>query len=302
MRKLLSAFVVTAALAGAADSARGALLYATGTVTGASVISRFDSDALGSVTTVPVTGLQAGETLVGIDVRPAGGFSTTLYGLGSTSRLYIINPLTGTATQVGASQLSTLLNGTAFGFDFNPAADLLRSVSNTEQNLRINATTGALVAADSALNPAGNIVATAYNNNVFGAASTTLFAIDSAAGTLVMIGSVNGTPNSPNTGIITTVGSLGLGTNLNESIGFDIQGTSTTGSATITTGGISRLYTVNLSTGAATLAPTNGGAIGTGTVSYLGVAATPAPEPGTTGLVGLAAAGLLFRRRRAAVA
>ena len=62
----------------------------------------------------------------------------------------------------------------------------------------------------------------------------------------------------------------GAGINLNEAIGFDIAGENGIAYATITTGGISRLYTVNLTTGAATLV----GAIGTGT-PYLGLTATP---------------------------
>src|ERR1044072_7268736 len=86
---------------------RAELLYATN----GSSITRFDSTALGTTTTVPVTGLQGGETLVGIDLRPA---TSTLYGIGSSSRMYTINPITGTATQVGSAGAFTL-NGTAFG-------------------------------------------------------------------------------------------------------------------------------------------------------------------------------------------
>src|SRR6186713_1398487 len=59
----------------------------------------FDSAAAGTVTTIPVTGLGAGETLIGIDHRPATG---ALYGLtidaGNTGRLYVINATTGVAT------------------------------------------------------------------------------------------------------------------------------------------------------------------------------------------------------------
>ena len=44
----------------------------------------------------------------------------------------------------------------------------------------------------------------------------------SDVGTLVRQGSPDGTPNSPNNGTLTTVGSLVLGTNLNEAMGFDI--------------------------------------------------------------------------------
>ena len=227
-------------------------------------LTRFDSGTLGSTTTVPVTGLQVGESLVGIDFRPA---DAQIYGIGSTSRIYRLNILTGAATQVGtAGQFA--LNGTAWGTDVNPVADQIRLVSNTEQNLRLNPVDGTLSGTDSALNPAGNVVAAAYSNNFAGASATTLYDIDSAAGTLL-------TQNPPNTGTLTTVGALGLGTNLNEYIGFDIAGENGIAYATITTGGISRLYTVNLATGAATLQSSNGGAIGSGSTAFLGMTATP---------------------------
>jgi hypothetical protein len=227
-------------------------------------LSRFDTGALGTVTSVPVTGLQGGETLVGIDYRPA---DAQIYGIGSTSRIYRLNILTGAATQIGMAGQFTL-NGTAFGTDVNPLADRMRLVSNTEQNLRLNPADGTLTQTDTALNPAGNVVAAAYSNNFAGASATTLYDIDSAAGTLL-------TQNPPNNGTLVTVGSLGLGTNLNEAIGFDIAGENGIAYATITTGGISRLYTVNLATGAVTLSSSNGGAIGTGTTPFLGVTATP---------------------------
>jgi hypothetical protein len=101
-----------------------------------------------------------------------------------------------------------------------------------------------------------------------GATATTLYDIDSAAGTLV-------TQNPPNNGTLSTVGSLGVGTNLNEAIGFDIAGENGIAYAAMTTGGISRLYTVNLTTGAVTIQSSNGGAIGSGTTPFLGLTATP---------------------------
>jgi hypothetical protein len=245
--------------AGFSSSAQAIPLVATN----GSALSRFDSGALGSVTTVPVTGLQGGETLVGIDFRPA---DAQIYGIGSTSRIYRLNILTGVATQVGTTGQFTL-NGTAFGTDVNPVGDRIRLVSNTEQNLRLNPIDGTLTATDPALNPAGNVVAAAHSNNFVGATTTTLYDIDSAAGTVVT--------QNPTSGALASVGSLGLGTNLNEAIGFDIAGENGVAYATITTGGISRLYVVNLSTGAATLQSSNGGAIGTGLTPFLGVTATP---------------------------
>lgn len=278
-----SSIAVASAIGGTANAE---LLYATN----GTAISRFDSASLGTVTTVPVTGLQAGETLVGIDIRPA---TDILYGVGSTSRVYTLNPISGAATQVGSSGAFTL-NGTAFGTDFNPTVDRIRQVSNTEQNLRLNPNDGTLTNTDVALNPAGNVVGAAYSNNFAGAATTTLYALDSAAGILDIV-------NPPNNGTLSTVGSLGLGTNLNEAIGFDISGLSGTAYASITTGGISRLYTINLATGAATLSSSNGGAIGSGTTPFLGLAAPvgiPVPEPAALSVLALGGVTLLLRRRR----
>ena len=263
---------------GAAD-AQAELLYATDGTT----IARFDTLQLATVTAVPLVGLQAGETLVGIDVRPA---TSLLFGIGSTSRIYTVNPITGVVTPVGSMGAFTL-SGTAFGTDFNPTVDRIRQVSNTEQNLRLNPADGTLSGTDTALSP-GNIVGVAYTNNFPGATSTTLFGIDSAAGTLVNIT----VPNSG--GPITTVGSLGLGTTLNENIGFDISGGTGIAYASITTAGISRLYQINTATGAATLQ----GAIGTGTVPYLGLAAATVPEPTSIGLLAVGVVGLLGRRTR----
>src|SRR6185295_18383664 len=69
-------------------------------LTGGSVLLRVDSAAPSVIlASVNVTGLQPAETLHAIDVRPANG---RLFGLGSTSRLYAINPATGVASAVGS--------------------------------------------------------------------------------------------------------------------------------------------------------------------------------------------------------
>jgi hypothetical protein len=218
-------------------------------------------------TSVPVTGMQPGEILVGVDQRPATG---QLYGIGGSSRMYVIDPLSGAATQVGTAGAFTL-NGIAFGIDFNPVPDRLRHVSNTEQNLRMNPNDGTSLT-DAPLNPADpNIVAEAYSNNVAGATTTTLFAIDSTAGRLRTQGSPNGSPTSPNAGTLIDVGDLGLGNSLNDAIGFDIGADGATFAA-ITVGGVSRLYGINTVTGNATIV----GTIGNGATSFRGLAIMPA--------------------------
>ena len=199
---------------------------------------------LDSRRTIQVTGVDG--NLQGIDFRPATG---KLYGVTDTDKIYIINPNTGAATFV--QTLSTSFDGGfQSGFDFNPVPDRLRIVGSNDQNLRTNVETGE-VAVDKPLtyattdsnagkNP--NITAAAYANNRAGVTSTQLFVIDYDLDVLVL-------QNPPNDGTLNTVGSLGV--NFSPIGGFDIftdaQGTNT---AFAVSG--ANLYTINLSTGAAT--------------------------------------------------
>ena len=57
-----------------------------------------------------ITGLQSGENIISIDYRPATG---QLYGLGSTSRLYVINETSGLATPLGTTSFSPQIAGTS---------------------------------------------------------------------------------------------------------------------------------------------------------------------------------------------
>jgi hypothetical protein len=209
-------------------------------------------------TTATVTGLQAGENLIGIDYRPADGL---LYGVGSTGRIYTLNGGTGVATlkstMAADSADSTLpftaLAGTDFGVDFNPVADRLRIVGSTGQSLRVNVDTGATTT-DGAINGgAANTVVTAaaYTNSFAGTASTTLFVIDAANGTLY-------TQNPPNNG--TLASPVTLGVSASSVAGFDIDARSNTGYAVMTVGGARNLYTINL--GAAANAATLVAAVG----------------------------------------
>lgn len=208
----------------------------------------FNSNTPGlMLSNVAITGMQAGENMLGMDFRPANG---GLYGLGSTSRIYTINTSTGAATLVGTGAFTATLSGTDFGFDFNPTVDRIRVVSDADQNLRLNPDTGQVAAVDGNLaysatdpntsrNP--NAVGAAYTNNFAGSTSTTLFDIDSDLDTLV-------TQNPPNAGPLNTVRALGVNTGPN--VGFDVQGGSTVGYASLspTSGGQSSLYTVGLTT------------------------------------------------------
>ncbi|MBA3274083.1 MAG: DUF4394 domain-containing protein, partial [Chthoniobacterales bacterium] len=64
----------------------------------------FDTDTPGTYTSnVTVTGLQSGESLIGIDYRPATG---QLFGLGDSGRIYRVKATSGAATSLGASEFA----------------------------------------------------------------------------------------------------------------------------------------------------------------------------------------------------
>ncbi len=200
---------------------------------------------------VTITGLQSGESILGIDVRPATG---QLYGLGSSSRLYIINQTTGVATPVGAAGAFTL-NGTNFGFDFNPTVDRIRVISDTGQNLRLNPNDGTLAATDPNLNGAATGAdAAAYTNSFGGATTTTLYDISSATDFLYQ-------QNPANAGTLIAIGSIGFDATGNN--GFDIANAGNVALAALqpTGSATSNLYTINLTTGAASfVSPINASA------------------------------------------
>ncbi|HEY9700337.1 MAG TPA: DUF4394 domain-containing protein [Trichocoleus sp.] len=217
-------------------------------LTDSNTLAFFNSDNLNNVTRLAVSGLQAGENLLGIDFRPATG---QLFGLGSSNRLYTIDQTTGAATAAGTGTFALPLTGTSFGFDFNPTVDRLRVVSNSGQNLRLNPDTNAVVDANTTLaglQPDGNlngattsITASAYTNSFAGSTTTTLFGIDSTTDRLF-------TQNPPNAGTQNLVGALNA--DFADSNGFDIVSSNGVNTAYAASG--SSFYTVDLNTGAAT--------------------------------------------------
>lgn len=191
-----------------------------------------------AISTVAITGLQPSESMLAIDFRPATG---QLYGVGTSSRVYVINPLTGVARAVGAPFTPALI-GVVASFDFNPTVDRIRVVTNVGENIRLNPETGALAATDGNINPAAKIIGVAYNNNYSGAATTTLYDID---------GNNFFMQNPPNNGVLVTVGSLGLVAD-NTGADFDISPDNTVAIGPMTVGGVNSLYQYNLTTGAVT--------------------------------------------------
>ncbi len=189
-------------------------------------------------TSKPLSGLQTGEKIFGIDMRPLNG---QLYALGSSNRLYVINIGTGVCSQIGTGTFATALSGTSFGFDFNPITDQIRVVSDTRQSLSINPIT-ASVSADISVTLTGAMPsAAAFNNNSRSSSTTTLYVIDHSSDKLYSLVS--------STGVLTEVGALKV--DINSSNGFDI-GTGNLAYGVFTVAGKNNLYQIELSTGLAT--------------------------------------------------
>lgn len=210
----------------------------------------------------------------------------------NTGTVYVIDPQTAAATVVGtASQVAYVdASGGAvdlpdpasgYGFDFNPTVDRIRVVTDSGLNFRLNPNDGTAVDGnlnntaappagtntDGSINalPAGatGVSAAAYTNS-FGQSLTggvtTQFVIDATSNTLFI-------QNPPNAGTLTvplpiTLGGAAL--DFTTASGFDIPSNvrvtasaavppaGSTGFAALTVGGASRLYSIDLVTGAAT--------------------------------------------------
>ena len=242
---------------------------------------------------LPVTGLGAGETLRGIDVRPAnlGLFGVTV-ATGSAAnavvKTYAIDPVTGVATLVGGSGVP--LAGAAdvpSGVDFNPAVDRIRYVNTNDENARLNPNNGALAGNDTDLVPAATttIIASAYDQNVANpnlgtppSPPTTLYGIDRSDNMLTIQGGIDGVP-SPNTGAHQDIGALGIVLDGAHDGGFDItrDGRGFAALSNFATGQTG-LYRIALAAGggAATLV----GAIGDGAIEVRSLAILPLDSDG----------------------
>jgi hypothetical protein len=223
-------------------------------------------------TDVAITGLAGGEKLLGIDIRPKDGL---MYAISSTGRIHTLDPVTGAATfkvalAADVADLTlpfSVIAGTDFAVDFNPVADRLRVIGASGQSLRINVDTGATTT-DGSINRAGAaplVTAGAYTNSFAGTAATMLMVLDTESDSLAL-------QNPPNEGTLTLIGALGL--DLAGDGGMDIAGGANgLALASLRTAGAgpSRLYRVDLATGAATAA----GAlpvIGTGAINVIDIA------------------------------
>ncbi|MBH8567641.1 DUF4394 domain-containing protein [Microvirga sp. STS02] len=177
-------------------------IYGLGTITGPNfrnapvgsqglIIIDPNTGASTNLAPVAISGVTAGQTLMGIDFRPA---TNVLYALGydgnaagNNAQLYTLDPGTSAVTAVGGA-IRLNLGGTAerIGFDFNPTVDRIRVVSSNNANYRLNPITGGVAATDPNVAYVGGtpadpgVGAVAYTNSYVGAppASTTLYDVD----------------------------------------------------------------------------------------------------------------------------
>jgi hypothetical protein len=204
---------------------------------------QFNAKDVGSSSnSVAITGLQSGEKLLSIDFRPATG---QLYGLGNTSRLYVINVSTGVARAISSAPFTPAITGTIATIDFNPTVDRIRLVTNTGQNLRLNPETGTVAATDGVINGVNNasISSLAYTNNTAGAGSTVLFDLDATTDKLYR-------QDPPNDGKLVEVGNLNV--DISGAAGFDIAAGTNIALAALTVNNTTALYGINLDNGSTT--------------------------------------------------
>ncbi|HEV7731856.1 MAG TPA: DUF4394 domain-containing protein [Candidatus Binatia bacterium] len=266
---------------------------------------RFTRDHPGTVVSVGLTGVTAGETMVGIDYRPQTG---QLFGLGinataNTGTLYVLDSQTGAAIAVGTPGQIAFVGAGAipidfpdpavigWGVDFNPAVDRLRVVTGSGLDFRVNPNDGSPVDGNlggvtlvGGTNPDGDIHGlttsadgAAYTNNVgrplVGGIPTTLYTLDAVTNALHI-------QNPPNTGTQTnelpvTLGGSPLdftsqsGFDIPSDVSVDTSNVAATGAgyAALAVGGTTHLYAIDLATGAAS----DLGAIDDGTTSLTGL-------------------------------
>ena len=280
--------LTTLAAAAASPVIAQPIAYAIGN--GGTSLVRFASNNPGGA--VVVANFSGAATFLdALDFRPSTG---QLYGyLDSTDSFYTVNLNTGALSlaSVGASGAPT--NTFQLGMDFNPTIDRCRVVTDSGQNIVFNPVAGTAAAFTALGYVAGDvneganpsIIDNAYTQNFAGATTTRQYAIDYGLDVLVTVGN--------NAGTLTTVGALGINTDIYR--GFDIftgPGGVDTGYAILTApGGTPSYYTINLATGAATLV----GAIGiTNQVYSLALI----PAPGAAACITAGTLLIAMRRRR----
>jgi hypothetical protein len=202
-----------------APAIAGELVYALTQNAGFGNLVTFDSENPGFIRSwVPLSGITAGQSVLGMDFRPATkelfvfGYNATA----SNYQLYKVDKATGVATAVNVVPVGLALDTALVGFDFNPTVDRIRLTGAYGENFRLNPVDGSIAATDSSLRYASTdanaaadpfIATVAYTNSYAGATSTTLFAYDDLLNILATIA-------PPNNGICNTIGASGLVTGM----------------------------------------------------------------------------------------
>jgi hypothetical protein len=218
-------------------------------VTETNKLIRFDTGQAGETNVGTISGTIGGEQILSIDFRPLTG---RLYGV-SALRLYTINPVTAQADVASEADFPVPLSGNV-DMDFDPVSGLIRVVTDTNQNLRINPQNGA-VATDTPISGVSGLAALAFTNNFASPDRATLFGISPASDQLARIGGVDLLDGgaSQAAGAATAIG--GLTVDVTAPAGLDIAANDNDAFAVLTPTGDTQsgLYRINLSTGAATL-------------------------------------------------
>lgn len=226
-------------------------------------IVTFDSATPGTLgTPVPMVNLQPFESAQAADYLVASAelyvFSNAPNFSGGPSeyRLRLVDPTDGTSSVIGP--VHAFAGATNFGMEFLPGTGLARLTANNGMNFRLSTLDGSLTN-DPVLSFAPGDPGTGNSPNVTALAAAsvgaggTLYGIENATDTLVTL-------DSDNSGVIRTVGSLGITVGQFDAVCFDISQTS--GAAYLAVGDnnafTTTLYSVNLNTGAATLVGTVG--------------------------------------------
>jgi hypothetical protein len=245
-------------------------------------IFTFDGATPGTISAaIPVTPLDPGDHLIAIDRDPSDG---QLYGLGAESRVYTISEA-GVAAPVGPQPFAPALTSMNADIDFDPRyTDFARITTDTDQNIGwsngfSSADTNIAWASgdpNAATNPAA--FGLAYSNNFPQAGTSTPYVYHYTNDQFATLGSVDGSPDSPSSGLLHTVGSTGVSAEgvvlgLDEAPDGTMFALLRTDIPTTAT----RLFKINKATGAAT--PVTGDAgtslVGTGTNTTTDIATDP---------------------------
>jgi hypothetical protein len=235
----------------------------------------FQSDTPTDLTSsVSITGLSSGESIMQIDYRPSTG---ALYGFTTDNRLVTIDPGSGATTAVASSGYTdTTLTTPLISFD--PVFDLMRVIA-TNANQLVTPGTGVLYStgtvvdfdnSDTNSDKSPQLAAITYSNHKSGVTTTTLYALDVTTHSLLRVGNADATSTSSvNAGLLHTIGDVGFAFSANA--GLTTLPSSGDGYAALAQGSaVSVLYKIDLGSGGLTKV----GTIGDG-VTIISLTATP---------------------------